>query len=143
MEEAAVRSAELSRRRERRLEWLTLALGFGAAAAVCFRFTPLSGAGVAIGTLLAWLNLRWLSQGVEAIARLSTAQATAQEGQPRPRISAWVYVKLFARYALIALVLYVSVSSLSIPLLSVLGGLCALGAAAMVSGIYEVLVEIR
>jgi len=139
MEEATAKSAELSRRRERRLEWLTLALGFGTAAAVCFRFTPLAGVGVAIGTLLAWLNLRWLAQGVEAIARLSTAQ----EGQPRPRISAWVYAKLFARYALIALVLYVSVSGLSIPLLSVLGGLCALGAAAMVSGIYEVVVEIR
>lgn len=139
MVEAATRSAELSRRRDRRLEWLTLALGFGGGAVVCLVVTRAAGAGVAIGTLLAWLNLRWLEQGVNAIARLSTAQA----GDPRPRISAWVYVKLFGRYALIGLVLYVTVSSLTIPVLSVLGGLFALGAAAMVSGIYEVLVELR
>jgi hypothetical protein len=137
--EVAIKSAELSRRRERRLEWLTLALGFGAAAAVYFRFTPLAAAGVAIGTMLAWVNLRWLEQGVQAIAMLSTAQA----GQLRPRISSWVYVRLFGRYALIGVVLYVTVSRLAVPLISVLGGLFALGAAAMVSGIYEVLVEIR
>ena len=139
MLEAATRSAELSRRRDRRLEWLTLALGLSAAAIVCFLVTRAAGAGVAIGTLLAWLNLRWLEQGVNAIARLSAAQA----GQPRPRISIWVYVKFFARYALIALVLYVTVWSLTIPVVSVLGGLLALGAAAMVAGIYEVLVELR
>jgi hypothetical protein len=139
MAESVTRSSELSRRRDFRLEWLTLALGLGAGAVVCLVVTPAAGAGVAIGTLLAWLNLRWLQQGVNAIARLSTAQA----GDPRPRISAWVYVKLFGRYGLIGLVLYVTVSSLTIPVLSVLGGLFALGAAAMVSGIYEVLVELR
>ncbi len=139
MAERGTTSAELSRRRDFRLEWLTLALGFGAAAVVCLCVTRAAGAGVAIGTLLAWVNLRWLRQGVDAIARLSTAQAN----HPRPRISIWVYVKFFARYGLIALVLYVIVQSLTIPVVSVLGGLLALGAAAMVSGIYEVLVELR
>ena len=139
MTEAEIKSAELLRRRDRRLEWLTLVLGFGAAAVVSLVVTRAAGAGVAIGTLLAWLNLRWLQQGVAAIVQLSEAQA----GQPRPRVSVWVYVKLFGRYALIGLVLYVTVSRLMIPLLSVLGGLFALGAAAMVSGIYEVLVETR
>lgn len=139
MTEAEIKSAELLRRRDRRLEWLTLVLGFGAAAVVSLVVTRAAGAGVAIGTLLAWLNLRWLQQGVAAIVQLSVAQA----GQPRPRVSVWVYVKLFGRYALIGLVLYVTVSRLMIPLLSVLGGLFALGAAAMVSGIYEVLVETR
>jgi hypothetical protein len=139
MAEAATKSAERARRRDRRLEWLTLALGFGAALLVCWRLTRAAGAGVAIGTLLAWLNLRWLEQGVNALARLSIAQS----GQPKPRISLWVYVKFFGRYALIALVLYAIVRSLTIPIVSVLGGLLALGAAAMVSGIYEVLVELR
>ena len=139
MTEAETKSAELLGRRDRRLEWLTLVLGFGAAAVVSLVVTRAAGAGVAIGALLAWLNLRWLEQGVAAIAQLSTAQA----GQPRPRISAWVYLKLFGRYALIGLVLYVTVSRLKIPILSLLGGLFALGAAAMVSGIYEVLVETR
>ncbi|NDQ56616.1 MAG: hypothetical protein GZ088_06025 [Acidipila sp.] len=139
MMETPARSAELSRRRDRRLAWLTLALGFSAAAVAGARVAPLAGAGVAIGALLAWVNLRWLEQGVDAIVLLSTAQ----QGQPRPRISAWIYVKLFARYALIGLVVYVSVSSLAIPAVSVLGGLFALGAAAMVSGIYEVFWETR
>ena len=139
MTEAETKSAELLRRRDRRLEWLTLVLGFGAAAVVSLVVTRAAGAGVAIGTLLAWLNLRWLQQGVAAIVQLSVAQA----GQPRPRVSVWVYVKLFGRYALIGLVLYVTVSRLTIPLLSLLGGLFALGAAAMVSGINEVLVETR
>ncbi len=139
MEEAAERKAEVLRRRDRRLAWLTLVLGFGAAAIVFFLVTRAAAAGVAIGTLLAWLNLRWLEQGADAIARLSTTQA----GQPKARISVWVYVKLFARYGLIALVLYVIVRSLTIPVVSVLGGLLALGAAAMVASLYEVLVEIR
>ena len=139
MLEGATKSAELARRRDRRLEWLTLALGFGAAFVVCLVVTRAAGAGVAIGTLLAWLNLRWLEQATDAMVRLSTAQA----GQPKPRISLWVYVKFFGRYALIALVLYAIVRSLTIPVVSVLGGLLALGAAAMVSGIYEVLVELR
>ena len=139
MMETPARSAELSRRRDRRLAWLTLALGFSAAAVAGVRVTPAAGAGVAIGALLAWVNLRWLEQGVDAIVLLSTAQ----QGQPRPRISPWIYVKLFARYALIGLVVYVSVSSLAIPAVSVLVGLFALGAAAMVSGIYEVFWETR
>lgn len=139
MEEAAERKVDLSRQRDRRLAWLTLVLGFGAAVAVFFLVTRAAGAGVVIGTLLAWLNLRWLEQGVDAMVRLSTAQA----GQPKARISVWVYVKFFARYALIALVLYVILRSLTIPVVSVLGGLLALGAAAMVAALYEVLVEIR
>jgi hypothetical protein len=135
--EAPARSSKLSRRRDRRLAWLTLALGFSAAIIVGLRVTWKAGAGVAIGALLAWVNLRWMEQGVDALVRLSTAQ----QGQPRPRISPWTYIKLFARYALIGLVVYVSVSSLAIPAVSVLGGLFALGAAAMVSGIYEVFWE--
>lgn len=139
MDEVAARRADLAKRRDRRLAWLTLLLGFGAAAITFSLVTRAAGAGVAIGTLLAWINLRWLEEGANAMVRVSAARA----GHSQARVSAWVYVKLFGRYALIALVLYVIVRGSTIPVVSVLGGLLALGAAAMVAGLYEVLVEIR
>ncbi len=70
-------------------------------------------------------------------------QVLAWPGAQRPRISQWTWVKFFARYALIAVALYVTVSRSHVPLVSVLGGLLMLGAAAMAVGLYEVLVETR
>lgn len=122
-------------RPERRIAWLTLAIGSVAATVVAIAATPRAGVGVLLGAMLAWVNLRWLQQALDALVQLSTAQA----GKARPRISSWVYFKFFARYALIGLVLYVMVSGFGIPVLSMLGGLCALGAAAMAESLYEVI----
>lgn len=122
-------------RPERRIAWLTLAIGSATAAGVVLVVTPRAGVGVLLGALLAWVNLRWLQQALDALVQLSTAQA----GEARPRISSWVYIKFFARYALIGLVLYVMVSGFRIPVLSMLGGLCALGAAAIAESVYEVI----
>lgn len=117
----------------------TLVLG-GIAAAVAAALSAWgTAAGVLMGTALAWLNLRWLEQAVNAVAALSVAQANA----PKPRISSWTYFKFFARYALIALVLYVTVTRLPVPILSVLGGLLALGAAAMLEGTRDALGKAR
>jgi membrane associated rhomboid family serine protease len=52
-------------------------------------------------------------------------------------VPAWTYFKFVARYGLIGLVLYVMFSRLSVPLLGMLGGFLALGAAAMAQGIRE------
>jgi hypothetical protein len=139
MAEAIDVACDSKRRFERRVAWMTLALGAAAAAATSLVRSPLAGVGVALGTLLAWVNFRWLEQAADGLARL----AKAQPGEERPRISQWTWAKFFARYALLALALYVTVSRSQVPLVSVLGGLLMLGAAAMAVGLYEVLVETR
>ena len=123
-------------RAERRIGWLTLALGLAAAAITGAVGPSAAGLGVAIGAVLAWLNYRWLHQAAVALSRL----AAAGEGS-RPHISTWVYVKFFARYGLIGVVLYVMVTRFAVPVVSMLAGLCALGAAAMAESIYELLVR--
>ena len=49
---------------ERRIEYMTL--GLGAAGAICaaVMWTPRAALGVAAGAVLAWLNFRWMKQGV-------------------------------------------------------------------------------
>lgn len=125
---------EFYARARRRIGWLTLSLGLAAAAAVAFLVSPWAALGVAAGTLLAWLNYRWLDQGTGALASAAKAQ---QEGVRR-RVPLTTTFALVARYLLIGLCVYVIVTRLPVPLLSVLTGLLALGAAAMAEGLYEV-----
>lgn len=118
----------------RRLQWLTIFLGAAAAIVAGLLKSPRYGCGVAIGTLLAWLNYRWLDQGLGALV----TAALAQQGRPQPRVPLSVYVKFGGRYLLIGLAVYVTVFYFGVPLLAVLLGLLALGAAAMAEGLYEV-----
>jgi hypothetical protein len=99
----------------------------------------MAAAGVALGTLLAWLNFRWLDQAGMALVRV----AQAQPGAERPVIPLSTWAKFFARYALIALVLYVTVTRSPVPAASIVGGLLMLGAAAMAVSLYEVLLGTR
>ena len=119
-----------------RLQGLTLGLGFAAAIAVLVVKSPRAGCGIAIGTLLAWLNYRWLDRGLDALVSAAKAQA----GIPQPRVPSSVYWKFAGRYGLIALLVYASVAFLHVPLLAVIVGLLALGAAAMAEGLYEIIV---
>lgn len=123
------RAAEAERRIGRLTVWLGAAAAVVCALTVSWRF----GVGVAAGTGLAWLNYRWLQDVLDAFVTVTTAQAGAR----RPRLSRWLYVKLFGRYALIGLAVYVMFRHLEIPLLSILCGLLSLGASAFVEGIYE------
>ncbi len=50
---------------EHRIEWMTLAFGLAGAVFVLLRWGWRPGAGVALGAALAWLNFRWLKQGVD------------------------------------------------------------------------------
>ncbi len=134
METREAQNDDVHARPERRIAWLTLLLGGVAAVGVAVSVSRRAGVGVLVGTLLAWVNLRWLQQALDALVHLAAAQA----GNPHPRVSIWVYIKFFARYVLIGLVLYVMVSRFGIPLLSLFGGLFALGAATMAESIYEV-----
>jgi hypothetical protein len=120
---------------ERRIAHLTLILGGAAAIAAAFLSSIRMGVGILIGTLLAWINFRWLERAMDSVARASTAQ----EGSPEAHVPVSSYFGLFARYALIVAVVYATFSLFRIPVLSILLGLCALGAAAIAATLYEVL----
>jgi ATP synthase I subunit len=120
-------------RAQRRIAALTLAIGALAAAIVSVIGFWRWGIGILLGAALAWINFLWLEQGLGAISKL----AQSQHGAPKPRISLWVWIKVFSRYGLIGILLYTAWVLVHIPVVSMLAGLCALGAAVMAEGIYE------
>jgi len=114
---------------------LTLLLGALAAVPVALFYAVLWGAGILVGAILAWLNFRWLRRGVDALTVASTAQAD----HPKPQVPISTYFTAAFRYGLIALAVYVIFKYLNVPLLSMIFGLCALGAATMAVSVYEIL----
>jgi ATP synthase I chain len=120
---------------ERRISGLTLLIGFVAGLLVALLCDPLWGAGLAIGAALAWLNFRWLKQGLNALVVASAAQA----GKEKPVVPIGSYFGMVFRYGLIALAVYVIFEFLKVPLLSMVVGLCALGAATIAASVYEIL----
>ena len=123
-------------RTERRIAWLTLALGFVAAGVFAIATRNWAWAsGLAIGAVLAWFNFRWLRQGMDALVAASTAQAGAE----KPRVPIGTYFRAVFRYALLALCLYAIFKFLRVPLASMLVGMCALGVAAIAGSVYEVM----
>jgi len=120
---------------ERRISWLTILIGLLAALLVALLRDRLWGAGLAIGAFLAWLNFRWLSKGLDALVVASTAQA----GEEKPVVPILTYFAMLFRYGLIALAVYVIFVYLRVPLVSMVVGLCALGAATIAASVYEIL----
>jgi ATP synthase I chain len=120
---------------ERWIARLTLLLGGLAALPVAVFYGPLWGGGILVGASLAWFNFRWLKQGLDAL----TAASTAQAGQPSPQVPVFVYFKALFRYGLIGLTVYVIFKYLNVPILSMIFGLCALGAATLAVSVYEIL----
>ena len=119
---------------EQRISWLTLLIGFLAALSVALLRNRLWGLGLGIGALLAWLNFRWLRRGLDALVVASTAQA----GKEKPVVPFLSYFAMLFRYGLIALAVYVIFIYLRVPLVSMVVGLCALGAAAIAASVYEI-----
>ena len=119
---------------ERRISWLTLLIGFLAALFVALLRNRLWGMGLAIGAALAWLNFRWLRRGLDALLVASTAQV----GQEKPVVPLLTYFAMAFRYGLIALAVYVIFVYLRVPLVSMVVGLCALGAATIAASVYEI-----
>ncbi len=120
---------------ERRISWLTLLIGLLAALPVALLRDRLWGAGLAIGAALAWLNFRWLRSGLDSLVVASTAQA----GKEKPAVPFLTYFAVAFRYGLIALAVYVIFEYLRVPLVSMVVGLCALGAATIAASVYEIL----
>ena len=119
---------------ERRIAWLTLVIGAVAAIIVGVSYRWMWAAGLLIGSVLAYLNFRWLARGMDALVAASTAQAEVAQ----PRVPVGTYFRALFRYALIALCVYVIFKLLGIPLVSMVLGLFALGAAATAASVYEV-----
>jgi hypothetical protein len=114
---------------------LTLLLGAFAAVPVGWFYGLPWGAGILVGAMLAWFNFRWLRQGLDVL----TTAATAQANRRNPRVPIVTYFKALFRYGLIALAVYVIFKYLNVPILSMIFGLCALGAATMAVSVYEIL----
>ena len=128
-------AAAIGERTERRIAWLTPAIGLVAAAGAGALHRWSWAAGLLIGAGLAWLNFRWLRRGLDALMAVSAAQ----QGMPKPSIPTGTWARLVFRYGLIGLCVYVIFEVLQIPLASMFLGLCALGAATMAASVYEVL----
>lgn len=118
---------------ERRLWKISLALGIPACLAALILGGLDSGLGFLAGTLLSWINFRWLKQGVDRLLE------SARSAQPTPKRAArGAIFKYFLRYALIGLSLY---ATFRIDFLEVFGffsGLLLVVAAVLVECVLQV-----
>ena len=119
---------------ERRIARLTLVLGGIACVGAYFVFSIRVGAGVLIGALLAWINFRWLKSALDTVTRAATGQTRSSKA----RVPLGSLFGLIGRYFLIGVSVYVIFVCFAIPILSMLVGLCALGAATIGASLYEV-----
>lgn len=116
---------------ERRIEYLTLAIGAVAALCAIVLWGRSAGAGLAIGTLLSWLNFRWMRRDVGVLTRLSVAQ----ESLEKPRVPRGTYVKMIGRYALLIAAAYVILRGFGSMAAGFLCGLFAVVTAVLVEAI--------
>jgi small-conductance mechanosensitive channel len=118
----------------RRILWLTPTIGIAASgAALLLRREDWAG-GLLVGTALAWLNFRWLGRGLRTF--LADVAGTP-ELAARPTTARTYFAALF-RYVLIGVGVYVIFTYLHFPLVSIVTGLCALGAATLTASLWEV-----
>jgi ATP synthase I chain len=134
--DALAGSAAPYQRSESWISHLTLIFGAIAALPVGFRYGPRWGVGIMLGAALAWLNFRWLKQGLDALTATVVAEATTSAKGTVPFLA---YFKAAFRYALMALFVYVIFKYLNVPVLSMILGLCALGAATLAVSVHEIL----
>jgi hypothetical protein len=120
---------------EKRISQLTLILGVLAALPVGYFYGWRWGTGILAGAVLGWFNFRWLQKGLDALAASSIAQAA----QEKVAVPFGTYFRAVFRYVLIALAVYVIFKVLNVPVLSMIVGLCALGAATFAVSVQEIL----
>lgn len=133
--ETKVAESSAGSQTERRIGWLTLLFGCAAAAVSAALQRKSWALGLAIGTVLAWLNFRWLRRGLDALVLASKAQ----EGLEKPRVPRSTYFAALFRYGLLALTVYLIYTYLHVPLGSMIVGMCALAAAAIAASVWEIL----
>jgi hypothetical protein len=118
---------------ERRIAQFTLAIGATAAAGAAYFSSLRMGAGVLAGSVLAWISFQWLESAMDGLMRVSVAKADS----PQARVPLGSIFKIMARYALIAGAVCVIFFVFQVPVLGMLLGLCALGAATIVATLCE------
>jgi hypothetical protein len=122
-------------RTELRIGWLTIFFGAVAAGVAAVLGNRAWASGLVVGTILGWLNFRWLGRGLDALVLASTAQ----HGSEKPVVPWWNYLLALFRYALIGMIVYAIFVYRNIPLASMFFGLCALAAAAITASVWEIL----
>jgi small-conductance mechanosensitive channel len=107
---------------ERRIEYLTAGIGAVGTVVAWILYGWRMALGVAAGAALAWLNYRWLRQGVGTLTRLSVAQAGAE----KVRVPGGTYVKVMGRYVLLIAAAYVILHFFKVDIVALLAGFAAL-----------------
>jgi len=130
-----------------RIQWLTIAFGVASALAALVLHRMDWAKGLLGGSVLGWLNFRWLQSGIRGIFETAVAQANASlERGEAPTSSAnsatsgmlRAFAMLF-RYALVGIGVYAIFIYLHVPLVSIGLGLCALVAAIVTASVWEAL----
>jgi hypothetical protein len=119
----------------RRVEWLTLALGGLGTALAEWRWGWRGALGVALGTVLSWVNFRWLKGGVHAFGKAATELA----GSEAARVPKRAFVKFIGRFALLLVAVYVILTRSWVPPVAFFAGLFASAAGVVVALVYELL----
>jgi hypothetical protein len=119
----------------RRVEWLTLALGGLGTALAAWRWGWRGALGVALGTVLSWINFRWLKGGVHAFGKAATEQA----GSEAARVPKRAFVQFIGRFALLLVAVYVILTRSWVPPVAFFAGLFASAAGVVVALVYELL----
>jgi hypothetical protein len=119
---------------KRRIERGVIVAGVLVAVVAGYFDSALAAGAVALGAGLAWLNFRWLMQGLDAIEQVSRAR----EGATGSRIPVGVLARFFARFALLLVVLYVSLAYSLLPAWALLAGVFTLVASIIGESVYQV-----
>ena len=127
----------------RRILRVAISLSMAGTFAAALLFTWQSGLGLAIGSLLAYINFVWLHRGTERLVeRIIASNRTAAVGESKPRKVRFAF-PFPLRYALLIAVAYVILKSYPRLLIGFIVGLILPILAAMGEGIYEALVISR
>jgi len=125
----------------RRILRVAISLSVAGTLAAALLFSWQSGLGLAIGSLLAYINFVWLHRGTERLVEriIASNQTSATTGESKPRKVRFAF-PFPLRYALLIAVAYVILKSYPRLLIGFIVGLILPILAAMGEGIYEALV---
>lgn len=132
--EQAAQEAALARATLRRIERMILAAGGLCGAAAAWPLGGVVAVGILLGTLLGWLNFRWLAASVNAVGERI---ARASDEPRRAASGASIMVRGIGRIVLIALVAYGIFAWSLHALVGFLAGLAMPVAAMMCEAAYE------
>jgi len=118
---------------ERRLEYFLVGAGAAMSLGAAVGWGLRAGIGAAAGTLVCWLNFRWLRQGAAALVRLGLAQA----GVEQVHVPKTVHAKFLGRAMLLLVAAYAMLVWLHLPAIAVLCGLVAVVPAILLEVGYE------